>query len=312
MGTRSASAAAPAREPASGFAFAIAGFLLWGVLPIYVKLVDHVPPVELVAHRIIWSVPVAGLVLVALGRTRDLRAALASPRTLAMAALTAGLVSFNWGIYMWAIMADRLLEGALGYYINPLVNVLLGAALLGERFTRLQGLAIGCAVIAVAILTFRAGGLPWVSLALAFSFGFYGFFRKTLPIGAAQGFMLEVLILSPAALAAIAWYTASGNGHFGPTGWSDIGLLLLAGPFTAIPLLLFTFGARSLRYATMGILQYLTPTLLFLLAVFAFGEPFSLWQLVAFAFIWTGLALYTLSLLRAQPRRPAPPSAATD
>ncbi|MCR9120866.1 MAG: EamA family transporter RarD [Phyllobacteriaceae bacterium] len=288
----------PVRESLSGFLFAIGAFGLWGFMPLYVKLVDHVPPAELVAHRVIWSIPVAGLLLIALRRTADLRAAFGSPRTLAMAALTAGLISINWGVYMWAIISDRALEGALGYYINPLVNVVLGAVLLGERFNRLQAAAIACAVIAVAILTFRAGGLPWVSLALAFSFGFYGFFRKTLPIGPSQGFMLEVLILSVPALALIVYVTAIGQGHFGPTGMADIGLLLLSGPVTAVPLLLFAFGAKALRYTTIGILQYIAPTMIFLLAIFVFGEPFSVWQLIAFCFIWTGLALYTWSLFR--------------
>lgn len=290
--------AAPAREPAAGFAFAIGAFVLWGFMPLYVKLVDHVPPAELVAHRIIWSVPVAGLLLIALRRTADLRAALASPRTLAMAALTAGLISVNWGLYMWAIMADRALETALGYYINPLVNVVLGAVLLGERFNRLQAAAIACAVIAVAILTIRAGGLPWVSLTLAFSFGFYGFFRKTLPIGPSQGFMLEVLILSVPALVVITYIAMQGQGHFGPTGWGDIGLLMFAGPVTAVPLLLYAFGAKQLRYTTIGILQYIAPTMIFLFAIFLFGEPFSVWQLIAFCFIWAGLALYSWSLFR--------------
>lgn len=288
-----------AREPAVGFVYAIAAYTLWGFLPLYVKLVDHIPPAELVAHRVIWSIPVAGLVLIILRRTADLRAALSSPRTLAMAALTATLISINWGVYMWAIMADRALEGALGYYINPLVNVLLGTLLLGERFNRLQAAAIACAVIAVAILTFRAGGLPWVSLTLAFSFGLYGFFRKTLPIGPSQGFMLEVLILSLPAMAIITYVSLSGAGHFGPTGWSDVWLLLLGGPFTAAPLLLYVFGAKRLRFTTMGILQYIAPTMIFLLAIFVFGEPFSLWQFIAFCFIWTALGLYSWSLFRA-------------
>ena len=288
-----------AREPAAGFLYAIGAYTLWGFMPLYVKLVDHVPPVELLAHRIIWSIPIAGIVLIVLRRTADLKAAFASPRTLAMAALTATLISTNWGVYMWAIMSDRALESALGYYINPLVNVLLGALLLGERFNRLQAAAIGCAVIAVTILTFRAGGLPWVSLALAFSFGFYGFFRKTLPVGPAQGFMLEVLILSIPALVIIWYVTAAGNGHFGPTGWPDIWLLMAAGPVTAIPLLLYVSGAKRLRFTTIGILQYIAPTMIFFLAIFVFGEPFSLWQFVAFCFIWAALALYTWSLFKA-------------
>ncbi|WP_193175587.1 EamA family transporter RarD [Oricola nitratireducens] len=294
----SPSAHSQQREPLAGFAYALGAYLLWGGLPFYMKAVAHIPAYEVVAHRVIWSVPVAGVILIALRRTADLRAAFRSPRTLALAALTAGLISINWGVYVWAVAAGHTVEAALGYYINPLVNVVLGAVFLGERFNRLQATAIACAVVAVAILTMKAGGLPWVSLVLAFSFGFYGFFRKTLPIGPTQGFMLEVTLLSIPAIAIIAWLAAHGQSHFGPTGIGDIGLLLLAGPVTALPLILYAFGAKALRYTTIGIVQYLTPTMIFLAAVFAFGEPFSHWQLIAFIFIWSALALYTLSLFR--------------
>ncbi|MFZ2101086.1 MAG: EamA family transporter RarD [Oricola sp.] len=290
--------AAQPGEPLSGFAFALGAYVLWGFMPLYMKAVAHMQPYEVVAHRILWSVPVAGIILLALRRTADLKAALRSPRTLAMAALTAGLISINWGIYVWAIGADRALETALGYYINPLVNVVLGAVFLGERFNRLQAVAIALAVIAVGILTVKAGGLPWVSLALALSFGTYGYLRKTLPVGPSQGFMLEVLILTPVALATIAWLSLRGEGHFLSTGLSDFGLLLLAGPVTALPLILYAFGAKALRYTTIGILQYIAPTMIFLTAVFVFGEPFSRWQLIAFVFIWSALVLYTASLFR--------------
>jgi len=286
------------REPLSGFAFAFGAFLIWGGLPLYMKAVAHIAPWEVVAHRVVWSVPVAGVILLLLGRTADLKVALRSPRTLALAALTAGLISVNWGVYVWAVAANHTVEAALGYYINPLVNVLLGAVFLGERFNRLQATAIALAVVAVGILTVKAGGLPWVSLTLAGSFGLYGFFRKTLPIGPTQGFMLEVLLLSVPALAIIVWLAMTGASHFGPTGAGDIGLLLLAGPLTALPLILYAFGAKALRYTTMGIVQYITPTLIFLTAVFVFGEPFSHWQLVAFVFIWSALVLYSVSLFR--------------
>lgn len=293
-----AGAPADGREPLSGFAFALGAYILWGGMPFYMKAVSDFPAYEIVAHRVIWSIPIAGVLLLVLGRTADLRAAFRSPRTLALAALTAGLISINWGVYVWAISVDRTLETALGYYINPLVNVVLGAIFLGERFTRLQAVAIALAVIAVAILTLKAGGLPWPSLALAFSFGFYGFFRKTLPIGPTQGFMLEVLLLAVPAAVVIVWMIAAGKSHFGPTGWGDVGLLLFAGPVTAVPLILYAFGAKALRYTTLGILQYIAPTMIFLAAVFVFGEPFSHWQLIAFLFIWAALVLYTLSLFR--------------
>jgi chloramphenicol-sensitive protein RarD len=288
-----------AREPLAGFAYAIGAYVLWGFLPLYMKMVDHMPAVEVVAHRVLWSIPVAGIIVLWLKRTEDLKAALKSPRTLLMACVTAALISINWGVYVWAIAEGRAIEGALGYYINPLINVLLGVVLLGERFTKLQMAAVACAVIAVCFLTFGAGKLPWVSLALAGSFGIYGYLRKTLPVGPTQGFLLEVIILAIPALIVVFWINATGNGHFGQTGWGDMGLLMFAGPATAIPLILYAFGAKQLRYTTMGILQYIAPTMIFLTAVFVFGEPFSSIQAIAFGFIWTGLALYTWSLFKA-------------
>ncbi len=179
-----------------GFLFALSAYLLWGFLPFYMKAVAHIPAPEVVAHRIVWSVPIAGAVLLLLGRTADVKAAFRSPRTLLMAALTASLITVNWGIYVWAIAADRAVETALGYYINPLVIVAMGAVLLGEKLSRLQIAAVALAAVAVLALTFDGGGLPWVSLALAISFALYAFLRKTLPVGPSQGFFLEVLILS--------------------------------------------------------------------------------------------------------------------
>lgn len=290
-------------DPLSGIVFAVSAFTLWGLFPIYLKAVALIPAWEVVMHRVVWSVPFALIILALMGRMGELRAALKQPKTLAFAALTAALISVNWGVYVWAIAAERAVEGALGYYINPLVNVVLAAAFLGERLNRLQALAICFAVVGVAILTVAAGGLPWVSLVLAFSFGFYGFFRKTIPLGAVPGFTLEVIILSVVAMPVLLYIGAQGTGTFGTTGLADMGLLGLAGPVTAIPLILYATGARLLRYTTIGVLNYIAPTLIFLIAVFVFKEPFSMVQLLAFCFIWTALALYTVSLYRA--RRPA-------
>ena len=280
-----------------GFLFALSAYLMWGVLPLYMKAVAHIPPVEVVAYRVVWSVPLAGALLLLLGRTADVRAALRTPRVLAMAALTAAIISVNWGIYVWAIAVDRTVETALGYYINPLVTVLLGAVLLGERLDRLQLLAVGLAVAGVAVLTVEAGGVPWVSLALAFSFAAYGYLRKTLPIGPSQGFFLEVLLLTPPCLAWIVWIEATGQGHFLADNARDTLLLLAAGPITAIPLILYGFGAKMLRISTIGLMQYVAPTLIALIAVLVFGEPFGLDRLVAFGLIWLALALYTWSAL---------------
>ena len=296
-----------ASEPVSGIAFALSAYFLWGMMPFFMKAVAHIPSAEVVAHRVAWSVPVAGAVLLVLGRTRDIKAAFRSPRTLRMAALTAALITLNWGLYVWAIAVDRTLETALGYYINPLVNVVLGAMLLGERLTRLQLCAVALAALAVGILSLEAGGLPWVSLMLALSFGFYGYFRKTLPIGPSQGFFLEVLILALPALAYILWLQAAGRGHFLASNPIDLTLLVMCGPVTAVPLILYAFGAKLLRYSTIGLMQYVAPTMIFLIAVFAFGEAFNLAKLVAFALIWTALAIYSWSMYRSGRAGTAPP-----
>jgi chloramphenicol-sensitive protein RarD len=284
------------RTATRGFLFALSAYLLWGVLPLFLKLVDHLPAVEVVAHRILWSVPIAGAVLLALGRTADVKAAFGSPRTLAMAALTASLITFNWGIYVWAIAADRTVETALGYYINPLMSIAMGAVFLGEKLSRLQMAAIGLAALAVVVLTTEAGGLPWISLALATSFAIYGFLRKTLPIGPSQGFFLEVLILSVPSLAYVLWLAARGESHFLASQPENIWLLLLCGPATAVPLMLYGFGAKLLRFSTIGIMQYIAPTMVFLIAVFIFREPLGVWKMAAFALIWTALALYSWSM----------------
>jgi chloramphenicol-sensitive protein RarD len=287
-----------------GFLLALGAYLLWGLLPFYMKAVAHLPLIEVIAHRIVWSVPIAAAVLVWAGRTADFKAAIRSPRTIAMAALTATLISVNWGIYVWAISVDRTVETALGYYINPLVSIVVGAALLGERLDKLQIAAVVLAAIAVAVLTVDAGKLPWVSLALAFSFAAYGFFRKTLPIGPSQGFLLEILLLSVPALGYIAFLIANGQDHFISSNGADTALLIGCGPVTAVPLLLFAFGAKLLRLSTIGIMQYIAPTMVFLIAVLIFDEPFGTTQAIAFALIWAALAIYSWSMFRGREIRP--------
>ncbi len=281
-----------------GFFLALSAYILWGLLPFYIKLVAHLPLLEVLAHRILWSIPIAAAVLVWLKRTDDFWTALKSPRMLKMAALTAALISVNWGIYLWAIVQDRAIEGALGYYINPLLNVVVGAVVLGEKLDRLQIIAVALAALAVAILTIQQGTLPWISLALAASFAAYGFFRKTLPIGPSQGFLLEVLILSVPALAYVIYLVATGGSHFMTGSAADTWLLIGCGAVTAIPLMLFGFGAKLLKFSTIGIMQYIAPTMVFLIAVFVFHEPFGMVQAVAFGLIWAALALYSWSMFR--------------
>jgi chloramphenicol-sensitive protein RarD len=286
-----------ARESATrGFAYALSAYLMWGILPFYMKAVAHIPAAEVVAHRVVWSVPLAGLLLLWIGRTDDIKVALRTPRMLAMGALTAALITVNWGVYVWAISVDRTLEAALGYYINPLFSIFLAAVMLGEKLSRAQTVAIGLTAVAVGILTWETGGLPWVSIVLALSWGFYAFFKKTLPIGPAQGFFLEVLLLGIPALAYIGWTEATGRGHFFDTGPLDVVLLLGCGLITAVPLIIYANGAKLLRLSTIGIMQYITPTLIFLTAIFIFREPFSSTQALAFGLIWLALGIYSWSM----------------
>ncbi|API52384.1 EamA family transporter [Rhizobium leguminosarum] len=281
-----------------GFAFALTAYLLWGFLPIYMKAVAHISPAEVIAPRIVWSLPLAGIVLIVLGRTQDIRAALSSPRMLAMAALTASLITVNWGTYVWAIGAGHSLDAALGYFINPLFSIFLGAVFLKEKLQPLQIAAIALAALAVAILALDSGGIPWVALTLAVSWGFYALLRKTLPLGPNQGFFLEVLILSGPALLYILYLEFGGQGHLYRTGLADTILLLGCGVITAVPLMIYANGAKLLKLSTIGIMQYIAPTMIFLIAVFVFHEPFGTARMIAFPLIWAGLFLYSWSMLK--------------
>ncbi|MBY5749069.1 EamA family transporter RarD [Rhizobium leguminosarum] len=281
-----------------GFAFALTAYLLWGFLPIYMKAVAHISPAEVIAHRIVWSLPLAGIVLIVLGRTQDIRAALSSPRMLAMAALTASLITVNWGTYVWAIGAGHSLDAALGYFINPLFSIFLGAVFLKEKLQPLQIAAIALAALAVAILALDSGGIPWVALTLAVSWGFYALLRKTLPLGPNQGFFLEVLNLSGPALLYILYLEFGGQGHLYRTGLADTILLLGCGVITAVPLMIYANGAKLLKLSTIGIMQYIAPTMIFLIAVFVFHEPFGTARMIAFPLIWAGLFLYSWSMLK--------------
>ncbi|SEB83686.1 EamA family transporter RarD [Rhodobacter sp. 24-YEA-8] len=288
----------------SGFLYALSAYLLWGFLPLYMKALDHVSPIEVVAHRVIWALPVALLILALTRRTADLKAALRNPAMLGMTLVTAGLISVNWGFYVYAITSGRALDAALGYYINPLFSILLGAVLLGERLRGVQWLAILAASIGVAILTLEAGRLPVLALALTLTWGFYAYFKKSLPIGPNQGFTLEVMVLLLPALAVIGWLATSGEMQFlhGP-GWQSA-MLFLLGLVTAGPLILYANGAKKLRLTTIAIMQYIAPTMIFLTAVFVFDEPFSRQKLIAFGFIWLGLVIYSLSMLRRAGSKP--------
>lgn len=281
-----------------GFGFALTAYLMWGFLPIFMKAISHISPAEVIAHRVLWSLPIAGVVLLLTRRTADLMVALRTPRMLIMAAATAALITINWGIYVWSIGAGHTLDAALGYYINPLFSVLIGAVFLGETLKPAQKWALGLAALAVIILTIEAGTVPLVALGLTLTWGTYAFLKKSLPIGPNQGFFLEVLILTPFALGYIIWSEVTGNAHFMAGVPRDTWMLLACGVVTAVPLMIYANGAKLLRLSTIGILQYVAPTMIFLTAVFVFGEEFGRVKLVAFAMIWMALILYTTAMLR--------------
>lgn len=288
-----------------GFAFALAAYLMWGFLPVYMKALAPVPTLEVLAHRVIWSVPMALAILIWLGRTADLRAALRSPRMLAMATLTATLISLNWGLYVYSIQSGQAMEAALGYYINPLFSVLLGRVLLGERLDRLQWLAVALASAAVIVMTLEAGRVPLLAISMMLTWGFYAYFKKSLPLGPNQGFTLEVILLLPFALGYAVWSGATGRAVFLNGDWGLTALLIGAGIVTAVPLMAYANGAKLLRLTTIGIMQYITPTMIFATAILAFGEPFDQARAIAFPMIWAALVLYTLALMRQNRRQAA-------
>lgn len=277
-----------------GIAAALAAYAIWGLVPIFFKQLAAVPALEIIAHRVLWSLLLVGALLAMRGRLGGVWSAARNPRILARAALAATLVIINWLTFVWAVNVDRILETSLGYFITPLVSVLLGVLALGERLRPRQWAAVALALMGVALEGWRIGGLPWVSLVLAASFGTYGLLRKQLPIDAAGGLLLETACAAPVAALYLAWLGSAG--HLGAT--NDISMLLIAsGAVTSIPLLLFAIGARRLPLATMGFLQYTAPSLTFLLAIFYYGEPMNLSRLFAFIAIWSGLALYSADLL---------------
>ena len=288
----------PSGDTLSGFCFAFGAYFLWGFLPIYMKMLSHFPSAEVVAHRVIWSVPIAGILLILMGRTKDIRAAILNPKTLAMGCLTASLITTNWGVYVWAISTDRTLDAALGYYINPLFSVGLGAIFLRESITRSQIAAIALAAAAVVFLAVSNGSVPWVSIGLTVTWGFYALCKKQLPIGPNQGFLLEVLILFVPALTYVGWLTSQGQNHFDLSMTYNTWLLLGCGLITAVPLLLYANGAKGLQLTSIAIMQYIAPTLIFLVAVFVFDEEFGQARMIAFPMIWLALIIYSVSMFR--------------
>ncbi len=290
------------RERRLGVLAALAAFGMWGIIPVYIKAVAHVPAPELLAHRTFWSV-ILLLVLIVLGRRwRALRAALTEPRAWLLLAVSTSLLALNWLVFIWAITDSRVLETSLGYYINPLVNVLLGVMVLRERLNLWQGLAVALATIGVLNLTVQLGSFPWVSLTLAASFGIYGLIRKTIRLNSIEGLFVETALITPLALGYLIFLAATGAGAMGAGDRATDILLLLSGVVTALPLLAFASAARRLQYTTVGFFQYIAPTGHFLLAVFVYGEVFTGAHLITFGLIWAALAIFTADSLRAMRR----------
>lgn len=294
---------AETRTRRTGFLLGLGAYASWGVMPIYFKAIDHVDAAEIVAHRVLWSLIFLAVLATVARKWPGIRAALAAPRILLTLLVTALLIGGNWLIWIYAVVSGHVLEGSLGYYLNPLVNVLMGVFLLKERLTRLQVAGVVLAAAGVAVLAASASGAIWISLSLAFSFATYGFLRKVAPVDSLEGLSVETALLAPVAIAWILHLQAEGrSGFLAGDARTDI-LLAAAGVITAVPLLLFTGAARRLPYSTLGFLQYIAPSLQFALAVLAYGERFTLAHAFCFGAIWTALALFAFEAATADPSR---------
>ncbi len=276
-----------------GLLYALAAFGIWGLFPLYLRELASVPPLEVVAHRSVWSLLLLLVVLTVMRRWAWLLQLRQQPRQWLAFIASALLLSVNWLVYVWAIVNGHVLDASLGYFINPLVSVLLGVLVLRERLQPAQWLAVALAAAGVLWLTVDAGRVPWVALILAASFGLYGLLRKTAPLGALEGLTLETLVLAPLVVPALVWFTLQPGGAMARGDGSLNVLLLLSGPLTALPLLLFAAAARRLPLATVGLMQYLSPTAQFFLGITVFHEPMQPARLLGFVFIWTALAVYS-------------------
>lgn len=278
----------------TGILYAALAYAAWGLFPLYFKQVADVPSLEVVMHRTVWSLVFVFGVLMVRRQWSWLGAVLRQPRVLGAFALSAMLLSGNWLTYVWAVQNQHVVDASLGYFILPLVNVALGFVFLKERPRPGQWLAVAVAAAGVLWLAVQAGRLPWIALVLALSFGFYGLLRKLAVLGALEGLALETLVLAPVAAIMLGWWAWQGEGALVQGPSAAVGWLLLAGPMTAVPLLLFAAGARLIPMSTLGILQYISPSLQFALGVWLFHEPFQPARLVGFVLIWTALLVYSL------------------
>ena len=282
-----------------GYAVILTGYIGWGLFPLYWALLTHVPPGEVLLHRMLWAVPVLVL-LVALSQRRraQFSAALQSWQEIRWLTLSSLVICFNWGIYIWAVANHQVIEASMGYFLTPLLNVLAGIIVFHEKLTRLKLVAIAFAAAGVSYYVLTTAAFPWVGLAVAISFAGYGLLRKQMKTNAIPGLFVETLLLLPFTLGLVLWLHFSAQAVFLHQDWNTDMLLILGGPITIIPLAFFTAGTRMLPMTTVGILFYVTPSLQFLSGIFVLGESFTLDKLIAFGGIWTGLAIFSYSLLQ--------------
>jgi chloramphenicol-sensitive protein RarD len=300
------------RDSRAGILFGLGTYLFWGVVPVYWRLLIHVPALEITAHRILWCLPFMLVLALAGRRWRAVVEMLKTPRLLGMLTLSAILIATNWGIFIWCIVTGNLVQSSLGYYINPLLSILLGVAFLGERMSIVRKVAVALAAIAVLVETIAGGQFPTIAIVLALCFAFYGYIRKVANVPAVDGMLIESLIMFLPALALVAWWGVEGSGSFLAGDWYTDTLLILGGPLTAIPLMMFTAAARRVRLSTLGFMQYITPSVVLLQATLLWGEPFTWIQAAAFLCIWMALLLLgaegpvmRLMSVRERPKAPA-------
>lgn len=282
----------------AGVLFAIAAYGMWGFAPMYFKLITQIPSAEILMHRIIWSVLVLMILVLAAGHLSKVKAAIKNKKVVQVLLVSGILLAANWLLFIWAVNNDHLLDASLGYYINPLLNVFLGRIFLGEKLRTLQQFAVGLAVVGVAILVFSYGQVPWIALVLAGSFGIYGLLRKTVAVDSLPGLLIESCMMLPFAL--VYWFAYAGQ--YSDMFSNDLSLnliLISAGIVTTAPLLCFTAAARRIMYSTLGFFQYIGPSIMFVLAVFLYGEPLSEARLITFAFVWGALVIFSLDSYRA-------------
>jgi chloramphenicol-sensitive protein RarD len=286
-----------------GLIAALIAYLLWGVMPIYFKIVASVDPFEVFSHRILWAIPFGALIIGFRSQWREVRNTLSDPRTLGWLAASSLVIGVNWLVYIFAIQANQIFEASLGYYINPLLNMVFGVVFFGERLRRLQGVAVASAFIGVMVLTIKGGQIPWVSLALAFTFCTYGIIRKRVNIGGMPGLFIETILLAPFAIVCFAWISANGQTAFASGDTSLSFWLVLAGPLTALPLLFFALAARRLTLTTIGFMQFLAPSMAFVIGIY-YGEPLTTAHLTCFGFIWLAVVFFITDAVMSAKKRP--------